>query len=613
MREKSTVESVNVPDRPKSSDLQGLKSLLPYFSHYKFQVFLSFISIIAASMAVLLAGQGIKNFIDQGFLTNTTETLQYTILWLLGCVIALAFASFGRSYYVSWLGERIIADIRQKIFRHLLTLEVGYYESIRPGELISRLTADTSLIQILIGTSLAVGVRNLLMFLGGLALMIMTSPQLSLLTTLIVPAVIVPILVFGRHVKQLSRSAQDSLGRLSATLEETMSGIRNCYAFNRQFTENKEFHALSEHSFSSSILRLRMRSWLSLTVMILVFSGICALLWIGGTQVIEGELSAGELSSFIFYAVLVASTIGSFSEIYADLQRAAGASERIFEILNTKAQIKSPVKPRLLPTPARGVIAFHNVNFSYPNDPKRKILQDLTLSINPGEKVAIVGPSGSGKSTILSLLLRFFDPQSGSIYVDGVDTQSVNVDDLRMRFGIVPQDPTIFSQSIYDNILYARPEASETEVWHAIEAAYLGDFIQSLPNGVHTQVGTKGVRLSGGQKQRLAIARVILRNAPILLLDEATSALDAESERYIQQSIKSLMAQRTTVVVAHRLATVLKADKIVVLNNGHVEAVGTHAELISEDGLYRRLAMLQFTDSLKINNKKLKETNALWA
>lgn len=613
MREKSTVETNSIPDRPKSADFQGLKSLWPYFKNYRIPLFLSMISILAASGAVLCVGNGLRHFIDDGFATQNGASLLQNILVLFGCVIVLAFASYGRSYYVSWLGERVITDVRQKIFSHLLTLEVGYYESIRPGELISRLTTDTSLIQILIGTSFAVAIRNLLMLAGGLVLMVMTSPQLSLLTTLIVPAILIPIVLFGKHVKKLSRTAQDSLGVLSATLEETITGIRSCYAFNRQFTENKEFHHLSEHSFLSSVQRLRMRSFLSLTVMILVFGGICALLWFGGTKVIAGDMSAGELSSFLFYAILVASSVGSFSEIYADVQRAAGAAERIFEVLNTYAHIQSPAKPRLLPTPSRGMIAFHNVNFSYPSNPKHKILEDFTLAINPGEKVAIVGPSGSGKSTVLSLLLRFFDPQSGSIYVDGVDTKAVNVDDLRLRFGLVPQDPMIFSQSLYDNILYARPEASETEVWKAIEAAYLADLIQSLPHGIHTQVGTKGVRLSGGQRQRLAVARVILRNAPILLLDEATSALDAESERYIQESIKNLMAQRTTFVVAHRLATVLKADKIVVLNRGHIEAVGTHAELISEDGLYRRLATLQFTDSLMINSKKIKETSALWA
>lgn len=612
MRERSFVEIPDIPERQKSRNLPILKQLLPFLKPYKLQFWFSSLFLILATAALLGLGYCLRQLIDNGFATQDLQVLTSVVMLMLGCVVLMAFASFGRTYYVSWLGERIMTDLRQKLYRHLLQLDVSYYEMIRPGELTTRLTTDTTLIQILIGTSGALAIRNALTFLGGAALMLMTSPKLSLLTCLIVPLVLVPIMIFGKRVRQLSKESQNHLSDLSGYLEETLSNIRACYAFGREHSDIHNFAKISETNFYIAINRIRMKSWLTFIVMVLVFSGVCFVLWIGGYGVLTQGLTAGSLSAFIFYAVMTAGSLASFSEIYADMQRAAGAFERLDEILQAKSSLAQLEMPRKLPAQSRGIVALHNITFAYANNPASQVLKNISLSISPGEKLAIVGPSGSGKSTILSLLLRFFDPLSGSIYIDGVDTRDIKIENLRARFGFVPQDPMIYSASLYENVLFGRPNASEAEVWKAVEAANLVEFIQNLPQGIHTPLGTRGVRLSGGQKQRLAIARVFLRNAPILLLDEATSALDAESEFLIQESFKKLMSTRTTLVVAHRLATVLKADRIVVLNQGRIEAMGTHAELISEAGLYRRLATLQFTDSLDIKNAKNKEQVALW-
>ncbi|WP_010299980.1 ABC transporter transmembrane domain-containing protein [Candidatus Odyssella thessalonicensis] len=612
MREKSSVERSQLPERQISSNLTVLKLFLPYLSPYKGQITLGLISLLLATLSTLGIGLVFTSLIDHAFSQESLTALNQSILLMIGCVAIMAVASFGRTYFVSWLGERVVADLRQRFFSHLLRLEVGFFEMTRPGELISRLTTDTTLIQIVIGNSAALALRNLLLFIGGASMMLAMSVKLTLISVLIVPLILIPLVIFGKRVKVGSRHAQDSVGDLSGFLEEALSSIRSCFAFNRESVEQAVFKKLVDTTFACATQHLLMRSWLTFSVMMLVFLGVSGLLWLGGQDVVLGTLSAGQLASFLFYALMVAGAAASFSEIYADLQRAAGASERIFEILSIQPKPQPSSKLRSLPREARGTLALHNINFAYPNNPQRPILHNFTLSVAPGEKVALVGPSGSGKSTVLSLLLRFFEPQSGAIYVDGVDVKEAPLSQVRERFGIVPQEPMIFSGSLYENILYARPSASETEIWNAIEGAHLLDVVKALSQGIHTQLGTRGVRLSGGQRQRVAIARVILRNAPILLLDEATSALDAESEAAIQESLKRLMVTKTTLVVAHRLATVLKSDRIVVLNKGYVEAVGTHAELITEDGLYRRLATLQFTDSLNLSERQ-KENRALWA
>ncbi|AIK97005.1 ABC transporter transmembrane domain-containing protein [Candidatus Odyssella acanthamoebae] len=612
MREKSSVEVNKIPDRQMSQNLSILKKFLPHLSPYKSQIIFGVLSLLLATLSVLCIGLGVRSLIDQAFTLENSFALDQAILFMVISVIVMAVASFGRTYFVSWIGERVMTDLRQKVFSHLLKLDVGFFEMIRPGEIMSRLTTDTTLIQIVIGNSAALALRNLLLFVGGGAMMLVMSIKLTLLSTLIVPLILIPLLVFGKRVKRGSRHTQDSMADLSGFLEESLGSIRSCYAFGRETIEQASFKSLGEATFSRSAHYLLMRSWLTFLVMVLVFLGVSGLLWLGGRDVLTGNLSAGQLASFLFYALTAAGSTASFSEIYADLQRAAGASERIFEILATYPKIEQSSKLRSLPKEARGTIALHNVSFAYPSNPKQEILDNVTLSMAPGEKVAIVGPSGSGKSTILSLLLRFFDPQSGSIYLDGIDLKDAPIDQVRARFGIVPQDPMIFSGSLYENILYGHPHASETDIWNALEAAHLLELVKLLPDGIHTQLGTRGVRLSGGQKQRVAIARVILRNAPILLLDEATSALDAESEAAVQDSLKRLMATKTTLVVAHRLATVLTSDRIVVLNKGRVEAIGTHAELITEDGLYRRLATLQFTDSLTVSDQQ-KGQKILWS
>jgi len=577
--------------------MQKLKPLLGLVTPYHKPIILAVLSLIIAASMVLSLGWGLRYLIDYGFGQENAKILNDILLLMILAVTFLAIASFGRSYFIGWVGERVATDLRQRIFNHLLTLDVDFFELMRPGELVSRITADTTLVQIVIGTSAAIAIRNFLLLVGGLMMMMATSLQLTFLTLIIVPFVLVPILTYGKRVRHLSRKTQDHLAEASGFLEETLGGIRTCQAFIHEDMDRFQFKKQTEDTFNIAIRRIHLRSLLACLVMILVFGGISLVLWRGSQDVIAGTLEAGQLSAFIFYAIVVASSAGSFGEILADLQRAIGALDRLQELLVISPSFSSsfPKVVRKLPEPAAGVIALHNVCFAYPSNPEHPILQKVTLSAAPGEKIAIVGPSGAGKSTILSLLLRFYTPQSGSIYLDGVNVQDVSVTEVRSRTGWVPQEPVIFSQTFYDNILYGRPNAHPTEVLRAAELAHLIEVIENLPQGIHTLLGTKGVRLSGGQKQRLAIARTILRNPPILLLDEATSALDSESEHLVQHSLNHLMATRTTIVIAHRLATVLKADRIIVINRGQIDAVGTHAELINQDGLYRRLALMQFT------------------
>lgn len=572
--------------------------LLSFMMPYRQPMILAILSLTLAAIMVLSLGWGIRYLIDHGFGQENTNTLDRILLMMGGSVILLAVASFGRSYYIGWVGERVTTDLRQKVFNHLLFLDVGFFELMRPGELVSRITADTTLIQVVLGGSAAAALRNLLLLVGGLIMMLATSFKLTLLTLIIVPFVLVPILIYGRRVRQLSRKTQDCMADVGGYLEETIGGIRTAQAFMHENYDQAQFEDRTESAFVMSIKRIHLRSLLACLVMTLVFGGVSLVLWIGGRDVISGNLEPGQLSAFIFYAIVVASSAGSFSEIFADFQRAVGALDRLQELLSTTSaltQIKVTAH-RKLPVHSTGVVAIHNICFAYPNNPEKPILSNVTLSAAPGEKVAIVGPSGAGKSTILSLLLRFYHPQSGSIYLDGIDVQDVTIREVRARMALVPQDPMIFTQTLYENILYGRPEASETEVWKAAEQAHLLDVIENLPQGIHTLLGTKGVRLSGGQKQRVAIARAILRDPAILLLDEATSSLDSKSEHMVQKSLNQLMATRTTIMIAHRLATVLKADRIIVMDRGQIDAVGTHAELISEDGLYRRLAMMQYTE-----------------
>lgn len=592
------------PEAVREKNIQKLKDLFAFTKPYRGPMILAILSLTLAASMVLSLGWGVRTLIDYGFSQGDANALDFTLLMMGLAVILLSIASFGRSYYIGWVGERVTTDLRIRVFNHLLSLDIEFFELIRPGELVSRITADTTLIQVVLGGSAAAALRNALLLIGGLIMMIATSLKLTLLTLIIVPFVLIPILIYGRQVRQLSKKTQDRIADVSGFLEETMSGIRTTQAFQHEAYDKAEFKDQAERAFQVSIKRVYLRSLLACLVMTLVFGGVSLVLWNGGRDVIAGNLEAGHLSAFIFYAIVVASSAGSFSEIFADLQRAMGALDRLRELLATSPTLKtaSPLTHRKLPVPSSGVVALHNICFAYPNNPEKSILNNVTLSAAPGEKIAIVGPSGAGKSTLLSLLLRFYSPQSGSLYLDGIDVRDVDVQEVRARMGLVPQDPMIFTQSLYQNILYGRPNASETEVWKAAELAYLLDVIEDLPQGIHTLLGTKGVRLSGGQRQRVAIARAILRNPSILLLDEATSALDSQSEILVQKGLNHLMTTRTTIVIAHRLATVLKADRIIVMDRGNIDAVGTHAELMCEDGLYRRLARMQYSETTSIRS-----------
>ena len=602
MREPSQYDQALDQDRPSQSgtmikSLYQLKFLQSHLRPYRGQVLLALLSLFLGAGMVLAFGRGVRSLIDHGFTGQIDKQLFSLLFGLLLMVGLLALASFGRTYYVTWIGERVVTNLRQQVFDHILKLDISFYEQIRIGELIARLTTDTSLIQILLGTSAAVAVRNFLLFVGGIMMMVSLSPWLTLLSLSVVPLVILPIIAFGRRVRRFSRLAQDKLAEIGGYIDETLNNIRTVQSFTHEAYDSKHFQDYSQKTFQAAIQRNLARSFLAVIVITMAFSAILAVLWVGAYNVADHHITTGELSAFIFYAVVVAGSFGSFSEILGDLQRAAGAAERLLELLLLKPCLYAVPPTRTLPEFSRGIVAMHGVSFAYPSNPEHPALKDITLSVAPGEKIAIVGPSGAGKSTLFSLLMRFYDPQGGSIFFDGINIKDVDVKDLRTRIGLVAQDPSLFSASVYDNILYGRPDATEQEVWQAVEFVQIHDFLPTLPHGIHTLVGTRGVRLSGGQKQRIAIARAILRDPSVLLLDEATNALDAVSEDIVQKALKHLMSTRTTIIIAHRLATVLNADRIIVLEQGHIRAVGTHAELITQDPLYQHLAMLQFADS----------------
>jgi len=514
--------------------------------------------------------------------------------------VLLAAGTFARFYLVSWVGERVVADIRKAVFDHIIGLSPGFFEITRTGEVVSRLTTDTTLLQVVVGSSVSIALRNLLLIIGGTVMLFVTSTKLTLVVLAVVPFVVAPIIVFGRKVRRLSRLSQDKVADVSAEASEALYGIRTVQAFAHEPYDRRNFGDRTEEAFRTALLRTRWRAVMTGLVILLVFGSISVVFWVGGADVIAGRISPGQLVGFVFYAIALAAALGAVTEVMGDLQRAAGAMERIGELLATKSVVAVPAHPRPLPQPASGAVNFERVTFHYPSRPTIAALDDFTLSIAPGERVAIVGPSGAGKTTVMQLLLRFYDPDAGTIRFDGADIRDLDPAALRQAIGAVPQDPTIFGASGRDNIRYARPDAGDAEVRAAAEAAHALDFLERLPQGLDTFLGERGVRLSGGQRQRIAIARAILRNPALLLLDEATSALDAESERIVQAALDQVMKDRTTLVIAHRLATVLKADRIVVMDKGRIEAVGTHAELLKQGGLYAHLAALQF-DQPRIN------------
>ena len=568
-----------------------------FLAPYRWPALGALLALIITAGITLSMGQGIRLLVDQGFMTQSAHLLNQTIGLFMVLVVGLAIGTFARFYLVSWIGERVVADIRKQVFNHLVYLHPGFYEDNRSSEIQSRLTADTTLLQSVIGSSLSLFLRNLLMVIGGIVLLFITNPKLTSIVVVALPLVIAPILVFGRRVRSLSRLSQDRIADIGSYVSETLGQIKTVQAYNHQVQDEQRFAVTVEEAFDTARKRIFQRAWLITLVIVLVLGAVGVMLWVGGMDVIAGRISAGELAAFVFYSLIVGSAFGTLSEVIGELQRAAGAAERIAELLRSENIIQPPTTGLVtLPDRVKGNLALQDVRFSYPSRPESYAVDGLNLTINAGETLALVGPSGAGKSTVYDLLLRFYDPASGQILLYGVPLTQLDPLDLRRCFALVSQNPALFFGSIEENIRYGNPSATLAQVQEAAKIAYAHDFIEQMPNGYQTHLGDGGLGLSGGQRQRLAIARALLVDAPILLLDEATSALDAQSEHLIQQALPSLMKNRTTLVIAHRLATVKNADRIAVMDHGKLVAIGTHQELIASNALYARLAALQFSD-----------------
>jgi ATP-binding cassette subfamily B protein len=578
----------------KKRDLRPLRNLLPYLAPYKKQIMWAGVALVVASGTVLGMGSALKSVVDKGFATGDANHLNQSLIFLLVLVAMLSVATFSRFSLVSWIGERVVADLRTKMYEHLLKLSPSYFEVTPVGDLVTRMNSDTTLLQAVVGSSLSVALRNILLFVGGMVMLLVTSPRMTGYIVFLVPVVIAPILIFGRRVRALSRKSQEKVAEVTAGLEETLYGIRTIQAFVSENFKMRDFAARVADAFNVAVDRIRARAWMTAAVITLVFGGISIVLWLGGRDVLAHRMTAGELSAFIFYAVVVAGAVGAVTEVLGDLQRASGATERIVELLAAQPEILPPSPSVPLPLPPRGELEFEHVSFFYPSRPQGPALDHFHLHVRPGEKIALVGPSGAGKSTVFQLLLRFYDPQAGGIRMDGVDIRAADPKMLRSLISFVPQDVAIFSTDALSNIRLARPEATEDEVKQAAMAANAHNFIMDLPQGYRTFLGEKGIRLSGGQRQRIGIARAALRHTPLLLLDEATSALDSQSERAVQEALANLMQNRTTLIIAHRLSTIRNCDRIIVMDHGLIIEEGTHEQLLEAQGLYARLSKLQF-------------------
>lgn len=589
-------------NRPKGSSIKPLRAIVPFIRPYLGTLFLALGALLVASGAFLALPVAVRYVIDFGFSTEDAATVDRYFYGFLG--VALLFGIFGaaRSYFLSWLGERVVADIRDAVYKHVIYMDPTFFEVTKTGEVLSRLTADTTLIQSISGAGLSIILRSSIQFIGALILLAATNLRLMGYIVVLVPAVVVPIMAISRWVRRLSRDSQDRVADASGLAGETLNAVQTIQAFTAEDLERRRFGKAIEVSLKTAIKRIRVRALFSTVATTGLFGALIVVLWIGAREVIGGGMTGGQLGQFVLYAMFVAMSAASLSEVWGELQRAAGAMERLVELLDAKPAIQAPENPIPMPDTREGHIRFDKVSFSYPSRPDNMAIKDFDLTISPGERIAFVGPSGAGKSTIFQLLLRFYDPQAGRITIDGVDIAKACPEDVRARVGIVPQETVIFGASARENIRFGRPDALDEEIEAAARAAAADKFIQELPEGYDSFLGERGTRLSGGEKQRIAIARAILKDPPILLLDEATSSLDAESERLVQEALEYLKKGRTTIVIAHRLATVLKSDRIIVINEGSIVDVGPHEELINRDPLYARLAELQFGEATEINS-----------